>query len=350
MSRGRFAACAAVLASSWLLAGCGGGEGGVTTPQSPPVAAPTGRDMFLLFPNPQQAPAVPAFATSASPPINSLEYASAYYAAIDPRNEKDTLAKWKAVNGFGSGSGTEVTAVFGDTRDLGYGRRMTGRISADGKSVAFIVENYQVDPGGSYGYSPSSLEAAVRGDTRWRILINAIEWSPGPNGGASFAKFFNFDPVSGQRSIEVDLDGRGAKFMPGPCLTCHGGRGDALVPDSNANGKLAFQLVRNAVSGTAGDTQARMAPLEVGHFDFSPLAGFTRSEQEQKLKTMNLFVLCTYPLADNAAPLVPAALCSRRPAGDSEWQGTAADLLQNAYGGGTLPSARYEDALLPNHS
>ncbi len=347
VSLGRFVASAAVLASSWLLTGCGGGEGGVATPQTPPVAAPTGRDMFLLFPNPQHAPAVPAFNTSASPPIDSLDYASAYYAAIDPQNEKDTLAKWKVANGFGSTAGSEVTVAFGDTRDLGYGRRMTGRISADGRSVAFVVENYQVDPGGAYGYSPLSLEAAAREDTRWRILINAIEWSPGRNGGASFVKVFNFDPVTGKRSLKVNLDGRGDKFMPGPCLTCHGGRGDALVPDPNANGKLRFQLVHNAVSGTVGDTQARMAPLEVGHFDFSPLAGFTRAEQEQKLKTMNMFVLCTYPFAPGAKPLVPATLCTRRPADASEWEGTAAELLHNAYGGDTLPSTRYEDTFLP---
>ena len=156
----------------------GGGDAVVTTPDTPPVATASARDKFLLFPNPQQTPDPPG--TLPRPHIDSVAYAQAYYAAIDPNNEKDTLAKWKAANGFGTNAGTEVTVAFGDTRDLGYGRRMTGRISIDKKTIAFIVENYQVDPGGAYGYSPLSLDAAVREDMRWRILINAIEWSPGP--------------------------------------------------------------------------------------------------------------------------------------------------------------------------
>ena len=53
------------------------------------------------------------------------------------------------------------------------------------------------------------------------------------------AKFFNFDPRTGARQLTVDLDLRGEKAMPGPCITCHGGRGDALVPD--ATGKLINQ-------------------------------------------------------------------------------------------------------------
>ena len=96
----------------------------------------------------------------------------------------------------------------------------------------------------------------MREDTRWRILVNAIEFSPGPDGGVSFAKFFNFDPATGRRQLTVDLDGRGEKFMPGPCLTCHGGRGDALAPDAKPPGMLLFNLVQNAASNTRGDTQA----------------------------------------------------------------------------------------------
>jgi len=343
---GRRFAVAAALASTCLLAACGGGSDAVvTTPDTPPVATASGRDKFLLFPNPQQTPDPPG-TLPAAPRIDSLAYAQAYYAAIDPNNEKDTLAKWKAANGFGTNAGTEVTVAFGDTRDLGYGRRMTGRISVDRKTIAFIVENYQVAPGGAYGYSPISLEAAVREDTRWRILVNAIEWSPGPKGGESFAKFFNFDALTGERALTVDLDGRGAKAMPGPCFTCHGGRGDALVPD--ATGTLRFPLVRNSASDTPGDAQARLAPLEVDHFDFSPIGGYTRPELEQRLKTMNMLVLCSYPRPATQAHGVPTSFCTRRNALPSEWQGTAGDLLINAYGGVEgLPQPSYNDTLIP---
>ena len=140
--------------------------------------------------------------------------------------------------------------MFGDRRDLGYGRRMTARRNPLTGDIAFIVENYQVDPGGVYGFSALSIEAAVRQDTRWRILINAIEYSPATPGGVAFAKFFNFNPVTGAREFQVDLDGRGKKFMPGPCLTCHGGRGDGSFRIGFGN--LLFPVVHNSMSQAPG--------------------------------------------------------------------------------------------------
>src|SRR5690349_7651421 len=110
------------------LSGCGGGGGSPADvhagpqPATPVVNAP---DKFLLFPNPQQQ-------ADGTLQMDSPEYAEAYYRAIDPNNERDTLAKWKAKNGFETGSGNEVNVVFGDMRDLGYGRRMYARQNPDG--------------------------------------------------------------------------------------------------------------------------------------------------------------------------------------------------------------------------
>jgi mono/diheme cytochrome c family protein len=321
-----------------MLAACGGGgSGGDILPSEPQVSSATGSDSFLLFPNPQVQP-------DGSFQTNSTTYTQAYYAAIDPTNAKDTLAKWKAANGFDSGVGTQVTAVFGDSRDLGYGRRMTARINPDG-TIAFLVENYLANPGGAYALSQLSIDAAAVRDTRWLTLINAIEFSPGPAGGTSFAKFFNFDPSTEQRQSTVDIDGRGEKAMPGPCITCHGGRGDALTPD--ATGKLVFNIVQNSASGARGDVQAHLAPLEVDTFGFSTAAGFARQEQEATLKTMNELVLCTYPLSLSRPSGVSTNTCQRRNAVSSEWQGTAADLIINAYGGDGLPNPAFVDTFMP---
>jgi len=335
-----FVAATLAAAAACLLTACGGGSKAVvTTPQTLPVASATGSDRFLLFPNPQQESQAPALK-----PIDSMEYAKAYYKAIDLNDEKNTLEKWKTANGFGMG-GNEVTVVFGDRRDLGYGRRMTARRNPVTGDIAFIVENYQVDPGGVYGFSALSIEAAVRQDTRWRILINAIEYSPATPGGVAFAKFFNFNPVTGAREFQVDLDGRGKKFMPGPCLTCHGGRGDGLIPDGFGN--LLFPVVHNSLSQAPGDTQAHLAPLEVDRFEFSPLPGYTRPELEEKLKTMNLFILCSYPRPAGTRLGVPAGFCERRPDNGSEWQGSAAaELLIEAYGG-DAPRDMFKDTFVP---
>src|SRR5262252_8248764 len=135
-----------------------------TGDQAAPSTAPQGLNRFLLFPNPL-AVASGGFET------NTNTYATAYYAAVDPSNNKDTIDKWKTANGFGSGTGTEKLAVFRDTKDLGYGRRMTGRQNGDG-SIAFYVENYNVAPNASSGGGYASVlnvDAAINRDTRWHV-------------------------------------------------------------------------------------------------------------------------------------------------------------------------------------
>jgi hypothetical protein len=207
--------------------------------------APQGLNRFLLFPN-------PVAMNSGGFETNTTSYADAYYRAIDPTNLKDTIDKWKTQNGFGSGTGTEKLAVFRDAKDLGYGRRMTGRQNTDG-SVAFYVENYNVAPNGASGYaSILNVEAAINRDTRWHVGTNAIEWSSTPcgagdpadcSGTIKFAKYYNFSSKDGTRQLAVDLDGNGLKAMPGPCITCHGGRGDPLTPDEGNPAKPRFPLV-----------------------------------------------------------------------------------------------------------
>jgi mono/diheme cytochrome c family protein len=339
MRHARFLASTLVLAGALALAGCGGGGSpGDTRPGPNPVEGPPpdGPKSFLLFPNPQKQ-------ADGTLQTDTQEYAEAYYRAIDPQNAKDTLAKWKAANGFETGTGNEVNVVFGDRRDLGYGRRMYARSNPDG-TFAFYVENYLIQAGAEYAYSPLNLDAAIVRDTRWMVGINAIEFSPGPEGGAAFPKFYNFNPA-GARQVFVNLDGRGQKAMPGPCISCHGGRGDALTPP-DASGKRLFNLVRNSVSQHRGDVQARMHPFEPDVFDFSTTrAGFSRAEQEAAIKTINRMILCTYPIA--SASSAPEDAC-RRPAGTSEWQGTAAALIKSAYGGDGLPNTRFVDSYVPD--
>jgi mono/diheme cytochrome c family protein len=326
------------VAMALALSGCGGGGGspGDTRPgqdfEPPP---PVGPASFLLFPNPQVQP-------DGSLQTDTVGYAEAYYRAIDPQNARDTLAKFKAANGFESGTGTEYNVIFGDRRDLGYGRRMYVRQNPNG-TLAFYVENYLIQAGPDYAYSPLNLDAAIVRDTRWIVGINAIEFSPGPNGGASFPKFFNYS-AEGARRLQVDLDGRGLKAMPGPCISCHGGRGDALTPP-DSTGKPLFNLVQNGVSLTRGDVQAHLHPFEPDAFDFSTTRpGFSRPEQEASIKAINRMILCSYPIATPST--APEDAC-RRASTSSEWEGTAATLIKNAYGGDGLPAATFNDTYVP---
>jgi mono/diheme cytochrome c family protein len=339
LSNARTIAYLILTVAALSLVGCGGGGANsdisVSAPPGPPVPGPSDPNSFLLFPNPLIQP-------DGSAQSNTQAYTEAYYRAIDPANAKDTLAKWMAANGFGSGTGTQVTVVFGDRRDLGYGRRMTARQNVDG-TVAVMVENYLVNPAVSYAYSSVNLDAAVNLDRRWHLGTNAIEFSPGPGGGLAFTKFFTFNAATGVRELAINMDGRGAKFMPGPCISCHGGRADPLTPP-DGTGNPRFPLISNSPTGQRGDVLARMHPIEVDAVDFSTQAGFTRADQEASIKTINRMVLCTYPIP--AASGLPEDAC-RRIAATNEWQGTGAEHIKAAYGGPGMPNAIFSDTYVP---
>jgi mono/diheme cytochrome c family protein len=328
---------------SLLLAACGGGgkSAGDTYPALP-VAAPgfTGPNSFLLFPNSIKQ-------SDASYQIDTLAYAQAYYKAIDPNNSRNTYTKWLTANQFGSASGVEVTVTFGDKRDLGYGRYITARKNADG-TIAMSVRNYLVPPAAGYGYSTMNMDAAVARDERWYIGSSNIEFSPASPAsgvaGVGFAKFYFFAP-DGSRALMVNLDGRGAKAMPGPCISCHGGRGDPLTaPDGN--GEQLFPLVHNSASLARGDVQGHFHPLEPDNFDFSSVAGFTRADQEATIKLINTWALSSYPLPyGTTVPTGFAEDADRRVANLNEWQGVAATLIKDGYGGDGLPNTTYSDSV-----
>ena len=355
-TRARHGMRIAALAALATLTACGGGGGGTSSGGDVvpgarlPPAVVSGPDSYLLFPNPQKQ-------ADGSLQVDSLAYATAYYEAIDPNNDRDTVAKFKAFNQFGvAGPGiVEETVIVGDQRDLGYGRRMTARQNADG-TLAFVVDNFLV---GGYGaYSPFNLEAAITGATQWHLGTNGIEFSPGPGGTVKFAKFYTFDPNTGARLLTLSLDGRGNKAMPTVCISCHGGRGDPLTPP-DALGKRLFAKVMNSVSQARGDVGAQLHPFEPASFDFSTLPGFSRALQESKIKTINKMVLCSMPLPNGSAPSAFAEDTCRAAnrAGNggaatvNEYQGTAALHLKDMYGGDGLPlnATAAQDTYVPGN-
>jgi len=84
--------------------------------------------------------------------------------------------------------------------------------------------------------------------------------------------------------------------------------------------------------------------MNVGSFGYSTQAGFTRVDQEAKLKTFNQWILCTYPLAGAAAGAEDTCRVS---AGANEWQGTgpgtASDVIKAWYGGNGMPMTTFSD-------
>lgn len=272
-----------------------------------------------------------AFAESLT---DDAAYARAYYAAIDPRNRRDTLQKWRQLNGFERGADTSI--VFRDTKDLGYGRRMSLKRNALGGGAIF-VENYQITNAPGQQYSPLNLDAAIEQTQRFHISTNAIEFGPIDTDGDgtaddldgdgqltdadSFARFYTFSSTPPfERRLSVDMDGQGEKHMPTPCASCHGGRVDPLLPD----GRFP----------RAGDIKAHLHPIPIGTLDFSTLGGFTRADQESALRSLNLAVYDSY------LPSLPVRVGS--------WNSAQARALLEAwYGGPGLPNASFEGDFVP---
>jgi hypothetical protein len=274
--------------------------------------------------------------------IDSEAYGAAYYAAIDPGNLKDTLAKWKQMNGFDDAFASDriVEPRFRDTKDLGYGRGMRMWTKPDG-SLYFFVENFQVRTIPGLEYTSTNLDALLLNDRKHHFGTNAIEYSTYPYGPGEpcgfdstdpcaitdphpprFAKFYTFDASKANQAAEdhahetrlnrVNLDGRGLKAMPNACVYCHGGtlrplRADGSFRDNTLNG--------TAGNGINGDTNAKLQLLEVPSFEFwedanGSLAQYTKSNQEPVIKQVNQAVYCTYPnLPAAAIPIACAQFC-----------------------------------------
>jgi hypothetical protein len=259
--------------------------------------------------------------------IDSAAYGAAYYAAIDPNSEKDTLEKWKVANGFYDvATDRMLQPRFRDTKDLGYGRGIRMWSKPDG-SLYFFVENFQVRTLPGQEYTTLNLEALLLDARHHHFGSNAIEFSTYPYGPGEpcgfdsthgcaisdpnppkFNKFFTFDATQGDQTVQdhenevrldlVNLDGRGDKSMPGACVYCHGGTLRPLRTDAALE---SFDLFRdNTQNGTAGngingDVNAKLQLLEVSSLEYGDFSPFTKVEQEPIIKQVNQAIYCTYP-------------------------------------------------------
>ncbi len=263
--------------------------------------------------------------TLVSSRLDSEAFGAAYYAAVDPNNDKDTLEKWKMMNGYYEAlmANRVVEPRFRDTKDLGYGRGMRMWSQPDG-SLYFFVENFQVRTIPGLEYTALNLDALIMNDRQHHFGSNAIEFSTFPYGAGEpsdigsthkFAKFYTFDATQGDQTAEdhesetrlnrVNLDSRGLKAMPGACVYCHGGterplRADGTFRDNTLNG--------SAGNGINGDTNAKLQLLEVPSFEFWDESPYTKAEQEVPIKQVNEAIYCTYP---NLPPEGIMAACAQ---------------------------------------
>jgi mono/diheme cytochrome c family protein len=271
-----------ILALSCYLAGCGGGGGvgerGDTNLSAPKVDATVTPDDFLKFIND-------------TPEINSYTYSYTYYKTVDPHGRRNTLDAWKTANGFESAEITHVT--FRDTKDLGYGRDMYAWERPD-CGYAIYVDNYvvELEPGDATTYGPLNLDAAIDRNQDYHIGTNAIEFGPIDPPDPSvpvdcsspttwIAKFFAFSPKGSHARLDsADLDGRGVKYMPTMCLTCHGGTMYPVKVDGSFD-PISLK-------------SPKLAILEQDSFQFSGKTGYRETDQQAGIRQINQWVFESY--------------------------------------------------------
>ena len=291
--------------------------------------------------------------------INETDFATAYYDAVDPVDARDTAQKFWSLHGFDT-PGTDVHVIFRDSKDLGYGRDMYMRSYANpdcgGQVIAFFVRNFSVQVVDGFAYGPVNLQAAIAEDLDHHVGTNAIEFSRGLTSAGDtcspepMAKFYTYEPDYSSagaphvRRDRVDLDARGDKAMPQPCISCHGGK---LRPLDRFGRFVAMHA--NDPQNQIGDTKARMQAFEVDTFEFSEDAPYRRSDQEEGLRQMNAAIFCTYPGSAGHAACAThgGGLAAQTDRG--EWSGDfGRDMMLGWYGNALeTPGSAFDDSYIP---
>ncbi|MEE4300994.1 MAG: fibronectin type III domain-containing protein, partial [Pseudomonadales bacterium] len=240
--------------------------------------------------------------------IDSRAFADAYYATVDPMDQRATLEGWRQANAFSATPPEAITnAVFRDAKDLGYGRDMYAWEHDCG--IAIYEDNYvvQVEPGDASTYGPINLDAAIDRERRFLVGSNALEFGPLSGGSCTdrsswVVKFYTFAPPDGRadengqpcpegqqcRLKEVDFDGRGVKFMPGVCVICHGG---TLRPP--AEGATDFTEVPGDFASAARHVSIKSSSFSIlipESLEFSSRSGFTFDDQRENVAAINALV------------------------------------------------------------
>lgn len=287
-------------------------------------------------------------------------YATAYYAAVDPGNNRDTLQKFLSLHGFDN-PGADQHAIFRDSKDLGYGRDMYMRTypstECGGQQVTvFYVRNFSVNIVDGFAYGPVNLEAAIADDQQYHFGSNAIEFSRGLTSAGDtcspepMAKFYTYRSdysspgAPHPRLLSVNLDGRGEKAMPQPCITCHGGK---LRPLDRFGRIVALHA--NDTASQIGDTKSRLQAFEVDTFEFSADSGYTRADFEEVLREMNSAIYCSYPDSAGHAACTDYGNGTAAATDAGEWSGDfAREMLLGWYGNALeTTNSIFDDSFIP---
>jgi hypothetical protein len=301
--------------------------------------------------------------------IDESDFADAYYAAVDPMGARDTAQKYIQIHGLDN---PDVHVIFRDSKDLGYGRDMymnsytnasVGSTCgpAGAVTIAFLVRNFSVKIVEGFAYGPVNLEAAIAEDLDYHIGTNAIEFGYGRSdmgdtcSAEPMLKFYTYEPDYSSPNAphllrtRVDLDDRGFKAMPQPCISCHGG---TLRPLDRFGRFVAINA--NDSESQIGDTKARLQAFEVDTFEFSSGVGHRQQDYEEGLRKLNATIYCTYPGSAGHPACVEHGGGVAAQTDVGEWSGDfGREMLLGWYGDDGInnnldtPGSTYDESFVP---
>jgi len=196
--------------------------------------------------------------------------------------------------------GVKAHATYVNKVDLNL-TRVQDSVRYGTSSLATVVCNHLgpkvVTPNDVLNPSQASIDTAVGKAIAGEDLVACVamdyQLNPGVNGNQKFVRFYIFGP-SGELLPSVNLDGRGEKFMPGSCVSCHGGDHYAgHFPEDGAG---------------SADFGGHMLPYDKGNFEFSDVDGLTDQQREKAIYHLNQNLLSVDPAPASPNPQVPGAL------------------------------------------
>lgn len=271
---------------------------GCCPPPSPlPPYDPTVQQIFMTVTNPVIAQnQLDQFLTGEENNAGATD-ADNYYAYIGASNyTKDvhgntvaphpiTFAEWKAKNGFDAANGAgDINSVYYNAGDLGFWRGMHEK-TFNG-ITAFYVSNFGND------VDAINNDPLAHNNDPTAAKTVCMEYSP-VTSGSNITKFYIFN-ANGDLVNSANLDNNshgpdnGLKFLPGLCITCHGGGIETL---SGAGAQINSSQTFQAYYDGHPDENPNFLPFDLKSFFYSTATGHTRNDQEENLRKLNNQVL-----------------------------------------------------------
>ncbi len=207
--------------------------------------------------------------------------ANNYTSTANPVPHTISFDEWKEKNGYNADGTGDVNSVYFNAGDLAFWRGMHQKTAPVTNAISYYVSNFSND------------NDAIQNQNA--LATVCMEYSPivVGSGNSNVTKFYVFNDA-GQLVNSANLDGNnfgpdnGFKFVPGLCITCHGGSGNLdYSPGNFANGAV----LQNYFNGQHRQEIPNFLPFDAKSFYYSTATGYTRIAQEENIRQLNNKIL-----------------------------------------------------------